>query len=149
MNLTEIKKNYAIELRNKPTINSEQTVSAYMSAFDKFCRMNSRPYRITEQELKLFLSKFRTEYSNSYYNIMGSCLKILFCDVLKQPRKMAWFKSIPTKSNFGKIITHDEFIEMGKKCKKHKTQINYCSFIFNRNKTVRAYFYKTFRLGFC
>lgn len=83
MNLTELKQNYVTELRNKPNINSEQTIKSYVSVINIFCSKNSRVYRLTEQDLKKYLAEIRKEYSDSYYNVIGSALKILYVDVLK------------------------------------------------------------------
>jgi len=114
MNLTELKQNYVTELRNKTNINSEQTIKSYVSVVNIFCNKNSRVYRLTEKDLKRYLSEIRKEYSDSYYNVIGSALKILYVDVLKQPFKMSWFHPVKTYKKFVDIITFDEFVGMMK-----------------------------------
>ena len=123
MTLTEIKSNYVTSLINKVTITSDQTRKSYISVVNKFCSINTRPYRTTKDELKQMLSGIRIKYSDSYYNIYGSALKILFEDVLNQPFKMSWFKSIPTKLIFHDIISKSEFIEMGRRCTNSKQKV--------------------------
>jgi len=112
MDLTELKQNYVTELRNKSNINSEQTIKSYISVVNIFCNKNNRIYRLTVQNLKEYLSTIRKEYSDSYYNVIGSALKILYADVLKQPFKMDWFHPIKTYKKFVDIITFDEFVNM-------------------------------------
>ena len=109
MDLTEIINLYVIELRNNPDINSEETIKSYVNAVKKFYNENSRIYRMTKIDLKKYLSDIRTKYSNSYYNIIGSALIILFNKVFNQPNKMNWFESIKLKRKFVKIITFEEF----------------------------------------
>lgn len=122
MELTELLKKYDTELNLLPL--SESTRSYYKSAVNKFTSECTRAYRITEFELKAYLSEFRLRYSDSYFNVMGSALVILYSKVLKQ-RKMDWFKPIPTKKTFKDIITREELIYMLKNTKniKHKTII--------------------------
>jgi integrase len=114
MDLTELKKLYVIELRNNPNINSEQTINSYVASVTKFYNENSRIYRMTKDDIKKYLSGIRQKYSDSYYNVIGSSIKILFDRILKQPNKMNWFQSIKPKRKFFDIISHDEFISMMK-----------------------------------
>lgn len=109
MDLTELNKLYVIELRNNPNINSEVTINSYTAAMNKFYKENSRIYRMTKYEIKKYLAHIRKVYSDSYYNVIGSSIKILFDKVLNQPNKMSWFKSIKTKRHFVNIISFDEF----------------------------------------
>lgn len=121
MNLSEIREKFVTELSLKPTINSARTVKSYLSAFDKFTSENSRFYRMSEEETKIYLASIRENYSDSYFNVIGSVMKVAF-GVVRQPRKMDWFKPISTKPNFGSIVSYDEFVQMGKRCNniKHK-----------------------------
>ena len=123
MKLTELKKNYVIELNIKT--NSEQTKESYISVFNKYTLENSRIYRMTENEIKEYMSCFRSRYSDSYYNVMGACLLIIYNDVLNQPFKMKWFKSIKTDRKFHNITSDDEFVSMMKSVSntKHKLLI--------------------------
>jgi integrase len=77
---------------------------------------------MTEGDIKKYMSHIRKEYSDSYYNVIGSAVKILFEKVLKQPRKMMWFSPIRTTKKFHNIISYSDFVLMGKSCKnsKHK-----------------------------
>lgn len=122
MDLTELKQNYVTVLRNKPNINSEQTINSYWSCVKIFCSRYGRIYRITKQDLMEYMAFIRNEFSDSYYNVNGASLKILYEDLLKQPQKMSWFHPVKTKRRFYDIISWDEFVSMGKKCKnsKHK-----------------------------
>lgn len=123
MKLTEIQEKYVTALCNKPSVNSEQTISSYCSMMDKFMAENSRVYRMSEHQIKMYMAEFRKEYSDSYYNGMGSVLKILYEDVLNQPRKMSWFSVVKIKRQYKDIVSYDKFIEMMKStnCLKHKT----------------------------
>jgi len=123
MELTEIKRLYVIELRNKTTINSDQTIRSYESAVNKFLNENNRVYRMSEIQVKGYLALIRETYSDSYYNIIGSAIKILFESVLRQPRKMKWFKAIKSKKTFHNIITNSEFMEMGRRCTNSKSKL--------------------------
>jgi integrase len=109
MNLTETLDLYVTELNINPNINSDKTISAYKNAIRKFYKENSRVYRMTKLDLKKYLSNIRVKYSDSYYNIIGSALKILFDRVFNQPNKMDWFESIKTKRKFVNIISFNEF----------------------------------------
>lgn len=122
MDLTELKRLYVIELRNNPRINSEVTINNYVAAVTKFYNNNSRIYRMTKEEIKEYLSSIRTEYSDSYYNVIGSSIKILYAKVFKQPNKMNWFVPIKTKRKFMDIMSFDEFKQMMLRTKqiKHK-----------------------------
>ena len=55
MDLTELKELYVIELRNKPNINSERTIEAYVAAVTKYYNENSRIYRMTKNDIKTYL----------------------------------------------------------------------------------------------
>lgn len=123
MELTEIKRLYVIELRNKTTINSDQTIKSYKSAVNKFLAENNRVYRMSEIQIKEYLSIIRKTYSGSYYNVIGSAIKLLFEKVLSQPRKMKWFKAIKSKKTFHNIMTNSEFIEMGRRCTNSKSKL--------------------------
>ena len=114
MELAELKKLYVIEIRNKPNINSEQTIKSYVSAVNKFYSENTRVYRMSKNQLKEYLSQIRNKYSNSYYNVIGSALKILYTDVMKQPLKMGWFHPVKTEKKYVDIITYNEFVDMMK-----------------------------------
>lgn len=122
MDLTELKKLYVIELRNNPNINSDRTIDSYVAAITKFYNENPRIYRMTKTEIKSYLAFIREEFSDSYYNVIGSSIKILFEKVLKQPNKMSWFRSIKTFPKFVNIISFDEFRLMMSKTEqiKHK-----------------------------
>jgi integrase len=122
MDLTELNRLYVIELRNNPNIHSEVTIKSYTAAMNKFYKENSRIYRMTKVEIKEYLSYIREVYSDSYYNAIGSSIKILFDKVLNQPNKMCWFKSIKTKRQFVNVMSYDEFINMVKRTSqiKHK-----------------------------
>lgn len=122
MNLTELKRNYVIELRNSPNIKSEQTIKGYVSAISKFINDNPRAYRMSATDLKKYMSTIRVSYSDSYYNVIGSAVKILFEKCFKQTQKMKWFRPVKTKKTFHNIMSNCEFIEMGKRCgnSKHK-----------------------------
>jgi len=125
MELSEIHKNYVIEIGLLPL--SEETRAQYKSVLNKFLSENERCYRMSELELKQYFSDFRTKrnYSDSYYNVICSSVKILYEKVLKQPRKMNWFHPIKTIKTFKDIITYDEYrIMMGAtKNLKHRTEI--------------------------
>lgn len=120
MELTELRKNYVIELNLKT--NSKQTKESYISVFNKYTSENSRIYRMTENEIKKYMSDFRSRYSDSYYNIMGACLLIIYNKVLNQPLKMKWFESIKIERKFHNITSDDEFVSMMKSVSniKHK-----------------------------
>lgn len=122
MNLTELKRLYVIELRNNPRINSEVTIDNYVAAVTKFYNNNSRIYRMTKEEIKEYMSNVRKEYSDSYYNVIGSAIKILYAGVFKQPNKMNWFTPIKTKRKFMDIMSFEEFRQMMLRTKqiKHK-----------------------------
>jgi integrase len=77
---------------------------------------------MTKNQLKEYLSQIRSKYSNSYYNVIGSALKILYSDVLKQPLKMEWFHPVKTEKKYVDIITYTEFVDMMKSTSqiKHK-----------------------------
>ena len=122
MKLTELIELYVTELNNVSSIKSDQTINGYISAVRKFYKDNSRIYRMTEDDIKKYMSHIRKEYSNSYYNVIGSAVKILFEKVLKQPRKMMWFSPVKTTKKFHNIISYSDFILMGQKCRnsKHK-----------------------------
>jgi len=122
MDLTELKKNYVTVLRNKPNINSEQTINSYWSCVKIFCQKNKRIYRLTKQDLMEYLAFIRKEFSDSYYNVNGSALKILYKDVLNQSQKMSWFVPTRTHKKFVDIMSFDEFVSMMKSTSqiKHK-----------------------------
>lgn len=107
MDLTELRKKYVMELGLKT--NSKSTKESYLSALNKFISENNRVYRLTENDLKKYMSDFREKYSDSYFNIMGSALIILYKNVLGQ-NKMNWFKSIKTDRKFYDITSDDEFV---------------------------------------
>jgi integrase/recombinase XerD len=108
MELSELYKNYDIEIGLMPL--SELTVKYYKSALKKFISENERVYRMSEIDLKQYFSDFRKRYSDSYYNIICSAVKILYERVLKQPNKMSWYKCIQTEKKFKQIITFEEFV---------------------------------------
>lgn len=112
MNLTEIKENYVTELRNNPNVNSDSTINSYLASVTKFYKENNRIYRMTKQDLKVYMSNFRKRYSDSYYNVMGSSIKILFDKVFNQPNKMNWFETIKTEPKFVNIISYNKFVSM-------------------------------------
>lgn len=120
MDLTELKENYVRELHLKTK--SVETRKSYISALNKFIHENNRVYRLSENDLKSYMSDFRNKYSDSYFNVMGSALKILYIDVLKQHRKIQWFKPVKTDRKFHNIVTQDQFINMMKNTSniKHK-----------------------------
>jgi integrase len=115
MEMTEIQEKYVTSLYNNPNITSQQTIDSYCSMFDKFTANNHRIYRLTESQLKLYMAEFRQTYSDSYYNGMGSVLKIIYGDVLNQPRKIRWFKTIKLKRKHKDIVSYDKFIDMMKR----------------------------------
>lgn len=80
MELTELKQNYVRELNF--ITRSEQTKKQYVSVLNKFLNDNSRVYRLSVEQLKDYLSNFRCQYSDSYYNVMGSVMKLLYVKVL-------------------------------------------------------------------
>lgn len=123
MELTEINKKYVTELNIHTK--SKATKESYLSALNKFLNENSRVYRLSSNDLKEYMSKFRVVYSDSYYNIMGSALLILYNKVLAQSNKMNWFKSLKTERKFYNITSDNEFIQMMKSVDniKHKTII--------------------------
>ncbi len=123
MELTEIKKKYVIELNLKT--NSKATKESYLSALNKYLNENSRIYRMGVDDIKSYMSQFKVNYSDSYYNIIGASLIILYDKVLNQPNKMKWFKSIKTERKFHDITSDNEFVLMMKSAKniKHKTII--------------------------
>lgn len=114
MNLTELTRLYVIELKNSSTINSERTIKSYIAAMIKFYNENSRIYRMTKEDIKLYMSNIRNKYSDSYYNVIGSSIKILYEKVLKQPNKMNWFKPLKIKRQFVNIISFNDFVMMMK-----------------------------------
>lgn len=121
MDLTEILENYDKNLDLK--YDSKNTKTGYRNALNKYLKDNDRIYRMSKNDVKDYMSIFRKTYSNSYFNIMGSALILLYRDVLNQPFKMTWFKSIKLERKFHRIITNDEFIQMMKSATslKHKT----------------------------
>lgn len=123
MNLSELKEKYVTEIDLK--YKSDQTKLSYINCFNKFIKENSRVYRMSYNDLKEYMSNFRRKYSDSYFNVMGSSLIILYRDVLKQPHKMNWFKPIKIKRKYHDIITCDEFVSMMRNTDnlKHKTII--------------------------
>ncbi|MCP3682104.1 MAG: site-specific integrase [bacterium] len=110
--MTDLTLTYVTELRNKPTINSERTIESYTSALKKFMSENSRAYRMSKAELKTYLAGIRSTYSDSYYNILGSAMKVLYNDVYKQPNKMTWFRALKSRKKFVDIIKQSEFEQM-------------------------------------
>lgn len=120
MELTELKRKYVRELNF--ITRSDETKKQYKSVLNKFLKDNTRVYRMSTEQLKDYLSEFRSQYSDSYYNVMGSVMKILYVKVLNQPQKMNWFFSIKTKPTYHDIMSSSEFIEIVRKCKnvKHK-----------------------------
>ena len=92
MELTEIKLKY-IAILDIHTRN-EKTKKQYYSCINKFCKENSRIYRLSKDNLIFYLAQFRKTYSDSYYNVMGSALKLLYREVLNQPNKMNWFNPL-------------------------------------------------------
>jgi integrase len=120
MELTELLKKYDNNLNLK--YDSKNTKDGYRNAINRYIKDNDRVYRMSTDNIKQYMSNFRKIYSNSYFNIMGSSLILLYRDVLNQPLKMKWFKSIKTERKFHRIITNDEFIQMMKNAKnlKHK-----------------------------
>lgn len=118
--MSELGKNYVIEL--DLLFRNENTKYQYKMALKKFISENERCYRKSENELKKYFSEFRNRYSDSYYNVICSAVKIFYEKVLKQPRKMDWFKPIKTEKQFKDIIKDEEFIKMMKNIKniKHK-----------------------------
>lgn len=123
MNLTELTRLYVIELKNNSNIKSDQTIRGYVSAISKFYNDNSRIYRMSVNEIKEYLAYIRSNYSDSYFNVIGSSVKILFEKVFNQPQKMKWFKPIKTKKTFHNIISYSEFVEMGRRCKNYKHKL--------------------------
>jgi integrase/recombinase XerD len=123
MELSELYDRYDIEIGIMPL--SERTAYSYRLVLRKFISENDRVYRMSELELKQYFSNFRKKYSDSYYNVICSCAKILYEKVLKQPNKMLWFKPIQTDKKFKDIITHEQFVSMMKATNniKHKTFI--------------------------
>ena len=119
-NLSELIKNYDIELNLKFT--SKDTIESYKSAVNKFVSENSRIYRMSVNDLKVYFSEFKNRYSASYYNIMGCAIKFFYESVLKQPFKMNWFYRIKTERSYYNIITWEEFVYMMKNTSqiKHK-----------------------------
>ena len=89
MNLSELKENYVTALYNNTNIKSEETIKQYWSACNKFISENSRVYRMTSKEIRKYMASIREDYSDSYYNVIGSAVKILYA-VLKQPQKLAY-----------------------------------------------------------
>lgn len=122
-NLSELKKNYDIELNLK--FESNDTINSYKSALNKFLNENSRVYRMSVNDLKEYFCNFKKRYSPQYYNVMGAAIKIFFELILKQPFKMFWFSRIKTERNSYNIITWDDFVYMMKNTDqiKHKTMI--------------------------
>jgi len=120
MELTELKQKYDRELNF--VTKSENTKRQYNSVLNKFLKENNRVYRMSVEELKNYLSDFREKYSDPYFNVMGSVLKILYAKVLNQPQKMTWFKPVKSKPTFHDIMSNSEFIQMVKNCPniKHK-----------------------------
>jgi len=120
MELSEIKKIYVKEMNLKTR--SKQTIDQYMSCVNKFTNENSRIYRMTKDEIKNYMSEFRCRYSDYYFNVMGSALKVLYEKVLNQNEKMKWFVPVKTEMKYHNIISNDEFIKMMKKANniKHK-----------------------------
>jgi integrase len=125
MKLTELLESYVTELRNMNTINSDATIKGYCSAVSKFYNENNRIYRMSTGELKEYLSGIRKDWSDSYYNVIGSALKILYTNTLKQPNKMKWFKPLTIRKKYHDIITVNQFKSMMKSVSniKHKTII--------------------------
>lgn len=124
MILSELKGNYVTELYNNPNIKSEETIKQYWAACNKFISENNRVYRMSSKEIKHYMASIREEYSDSYYNVIGSSVKILY-SVLGQPQKMKWFKAIKTKRKYQDIVSVEEFIVMMRRTQnlKHKTII--------------------------
>lgn len=101
---------------------SSETKKSYISVICKFMDTNNTLTHISEDNLKEYLSAFRLKYSDSYFNVMGSALKILYSEVLKQSIKMQWFKPVKTERKFHNIVTQEQFISMMKSTSniKHK-----------------------------
>jgi len=120
MELTELKLKYVTIL--DVHTRSNQTKKQYYSCINKFCKENARVYRLSKEQLIEYLALFRTRYSDSYYNVMGSALKLFYKEVLNQPNKMNWFKAIKSKPVYHDIMKDHEFISMMKNCGniKHK-----------------------------
>lgn len=112
MELTELKQKYDRELNF--ITRSDKTKTQYNSVLNKFLRDNNRVYRMSVEELKNYLSDFRNKYSDSYFNVMGSVMKILYTKVLNQPQKMTWFKAVKTRPTYHDIMSNSEFIQMVK-----------------------------------
>lgn len=110
MELTYIKQKYDIELNLK--FNSESTKETYKSALNKYLGENSRVYRMSVNDIKKYMSEFRKRYSDSYYNIMGSCLIILYTKVLNQHGKIKWFSPVNIDRKYHNITSDDEFVKM-------------------------------------
>lgn len=121
MNLTQIKENYVVQMSLKTR--SEQTINQYNSCLNRFLDDNSRVYRMSRGDIIRYMSSFRSEYSDSYFNIMGSALKVLFENVLRQPEKMKWFKAVHVDRKFHNIVTQEQFIEMMKSTKYIKQKL--------------------------
>jgi len=121
MILSELYKLYDIEIGLMPL--SERTVYSYKMSLKKFISENERVYRMSELEIKQYFSEFRKRYSDSYYNVICSSVKIAYERVLKQPNKMSWFKPIQTEKHFKQIMTYEDFVSImkGIKSLKQKT----------------------------
>ena len=118
--MSELWEIYVIELNI--LFRNEKTKYQYKMALKKFISENSRCYRMSENDLKKYFSEFRNKYSDSYYNVICSTVKIFYERVLKQSKKMGWFKPIKTDKQFHDIIKDEEFVQIMKNIKniKHK-----------------------------
>ena len=107
MNILELKEKYKIEIGLM--FESKQTKDSYTSALNKFLSENDYVYNLSVNDLKKYFSNFKIRYSNSYYNVICSAVKIFYEKVLGQKQKMNWFKPIKSERKQVQVITFDDF----------------------------------------
>lgn len=86
---------------------SERTRQAYTNCFKKFIECNSRVYRMSNNDLKLFFIDFGNQYSISYYNQMLATVRIVF-KIIGQPRKTKGINFIKDEPKMINILSTEE-----------------------------------------
>ena len=107
MKLSEIRYKFCHLLKLKFT--SERTVNAYVNVLDKYIDEFSRIERISRLQIEEYLIQFRKDYSVSYHNQMLSMLKLIYKDVLKQPRKVSGLRVLKDSKKAIPVIHPSQF----------------------------------------
>lgn len=94
-----------LALKNK----ADSTINSYLNCFYKFKKDKKYWSEISSAELENYLLQFKNEYCISYYNQMLTTLRVVYSEILNQPRKLKRLKCLQSTKTVKDVIHPDDF----------------------------------------